>query len=97
MNEESSKVEKSAKWIPPNAGKGRVKGVPNKVTNDVRQMLLASLNAVGGQQYLEEQATANPKAYLSLISKVIPQEVKSQITGSDGGPIQHSVKVRFHD
>lgn len=94
---EDSKIEKTAKWIPPNAGKGRQKGVPNKVTNDVRQMLLASLNNVGGQAYLEEQAIANPKAYLSLISKVIPQEVKSQITGADGGPVQHAVKVKFGD
>jgi len=80
-----------------NAGMGHPKGVPNKTTNDVRQMLLASLNNVGGQDYLEEQARANPKAYLSLISKVIPTEVRNQFTGADGGPIQHAVKVKFGD
>jgi hypothetical protein len=94
---EDSKVEASAVRKPPNAGKGRVKGVPNKTTADVRNMLIASLDAVGGQAYLEKQAIDNPKAYLSLVSKVIPSEVKSQVTGSDGGPIQHAVKVKFGD
>jgi len=92
-----SKVEASAVRKPPNAGKGRVKGVPNKTTADVRNMLIASLDAVGGQAYLEKQAIDNPKAYLSLVSKVIPSEVKSQVTGSDGGPIQHAVRVKFGD
>ena len=94
---EDSKVEGSAVRRPPNAGKGRVKGVPNKTTADVRNMLIASLDAVGGQAYLEKQAIDNPKAYLSLVSKVIPSEVKSQVTGSDGGPIQHAVRVKFGD
>jgi len=76
-------------------GPGRPKGMPNKTTVDVRNMLIASLDAVGGQEYLQRQAIENPKAYLSLVAKVIPSEVKSQITGADGGPVQHAVKVKF--
>lgn len=45
---------------------GSRKGIPNKITADVRAMILAALDRVGGQDYLAEQATANPKAFMSL-------------------------------
>ena len=38
-------------------------------------MLLASLDAVGGQSYFMRQAEENPNAYMSLIGKIIPAEV----------------------
>jgi hypothetical protein len=51
-------------------------------------MLKASLDKVGGQRYFERQAMDNPIAYMGLIGKIIPQEVRQEITGKDGGPIQ---------
>jgi hypothetical protein len=36
---------------------------------------------------LEKQADANPTAFLALVSKVLPM----QITGKDGGPIEHRI------
>ena len=78
-----------------NRGRGRPKGAPNKSTAAIKDMLLASLDAVGGQSYFMRQAKENPNAYMSLIGKIIPAEVKNQITGADGGPVQHSVKVSF--
>lgn len=80
-----------------NRGRGRPKGAPNKSTAAIKDMLLASLDAVGGQQYFMEQAKENPSAYMTLIGKIIPAEVKSQITGADGGPVQHAIKVKFGD
>ena len=80
-----------------NRGRGRPKGAPNKNTQAIKDMLLASLDAVGGQSYFMRQAEENPNAYMSLIGKIIPAEVKNQITGADGGPVQHSVKVSFGD
>jgi len=35
-----------------NAGKGRPKGVPNKVTADVKAMILTALDKAGGAKYL---------------------------------------------
>jgi hypothetical protein len=35
-----------------NAGKGRPKGSPNKVTADVKAMVLAALDQAGGVKYL---------------------------------------------
>lgn len=57
---------------PPNAGKGRVKGVPNKVTKALKAMILGALDDAGGQQYLATQATANPAAFMTLVGKVLP-------------------------
>lgn len=78
-----------------NKGRGRPKGSPNKNTQAIKDMLLASLDAVGGQAYFEQQALENPTAYMSLVGKIIPAEVKKEITGADGGPINHSIKIAF--
>lgn len=80
-----------------NRGRGRPKGAPNKNTQAIKDMLLASLDNVGGQAYFQQQAIENPNAYMALIGKIIPAEVKKEITGADGGPIQHAIKVKFGD
>ena len=54
---------------------GRVKGTPNKLNSDVREMIKAALDKKGGQVWLEAQMDANPVAFMSLISKIIPAEV----------------------
>lgn len=71
-----------AKKMPPNAGKGRPRGVPNKVNGDVKAMVLGALEQVGGQQYLAEQAEANPTAFMSLVGKVLPREMKAEVSGA---------------
>lgn len=76
---------------PPNAGKGRKKGVPNKVTAAVKDMVLQALGNAGGVQYLEQQAKDNPTAFLTLVGKVIPL----QVSGEGGGPL--AVRVIFED
>jgi hypothetical protein len=81
----ASKVVKSA-VRPPNAGKGRVKGVPNKVTKAVKEMVIAALEQAGGIDYLVEQSAKNPTAFMSLVGKVLPL----QLTGEDGGPVKVS-------
>jgi hypothetical protein len=58
---------------------GREKGTPNKITADVRAMVLAALDRAGGEDYLLEQARDNPKAFLSLVGRILP----TQITGKD--------------
>lgn len=60
---------------PPNAGKGRKKGVPNKVTADLRAMILGALDAVGGQEYLQSQARENPQAFLTLVGRTLPKDI----------------------
>lgn len=79
-----SKLVGSAKRRPPNAGKGRKKGVPNKFTGALKDMILAALDSAGGVKYLETQANNNPTAFMGLVGKVLPL----QVTGEGGSPIQ---------
>jgi len=62
-----------------NAGKGRRKGVPNKTTGAVKQMVLTALKR-GGVQYLEEQAHKNP--FMSLLGKILPRRASKSGTRS---------------
>lgn len=55
---------------------GRKAGTPNKITTDLREMVLGALAKAGGQKYLETQATVNPVAFLSMLGKCLPKEVK---------------------
>lgn len=61
---------------------GRKKGTPNKLSSDVKAMILGALNDNGGQNYLAEQARENPNAFMQLVGKVLPMTVQG--SGDDG-------------
>lgn len=61
--------------MPPGAGSGRVKGVPNKTTAALKDMILKALDQAGGVKYLTDQATKNPVAFMGLIGKVLPLQI----------------------
>jgi hypothetical protein len=63
---------------------GRQRGTPNKLTGDVRAMILGALEDAGGRAYLTHQAHQNPTAFLSLIGKVLPL----QVAGDNSGRLQ---------
>lgn len=72
-----SKVPKSAaKRRPPG---GSRKGRPNRVTKALKEMILGALDDAGGQAYLKKQADANPAAFMALVGKVLPAELKAEI------------------
>jgi hypothetical protein len=56
---------------------GRVKGTPNKVSSDVKGMILGALHDVGGSDYLRRQAEENPVAFMTLVGKVLPTTLSS--------------------
>lgn len=70
---------RSARKVGGNAGKGRVKGVPNKTTADVRAMIIGALHDRGGQAWLAKQADQNPTAFMSLLKSVIPAVVQATV------------------
>lgn len=81
------------KRIPPAAGKGRAKGIPNKNTTALKDMILQALDGAGGVEYLQERAQ-DPKtaaAFLGLVGKVLPMAV----TGPDGGAIQTVTRIEL--
>ena len=80
---------------PPSSG--RKPGVPNKNTQELRNLILEALHdgPNGGLAYLVAQRDSNPTAFMALIGKVLPMAV----TGADGqGPLViEIVKFRSED
>ena len=98
----SSKVETSAVRRPPNAGKGRKKGVPNKTTATMKQAIAAVYVALqkdhaadnglpGDHEHFTQWAKDNATEFYKIAAKLLPL----QITGDEGGPIQAAVSVAF--
>lgn len=50
-------------------------GKPNKLTADVKAMILRALDGAGGVAYLQRQAEENPGAFMTLLGKVLPLQV----------------------
>lgn len=63
---------------------GRKKGTPNKVTTELKEMILQALQNKGGVKYLEQQADKSPTAFLALVGKILPL----QVTGENGEAIK---------
>lgn len=74
-------------------GGGRPKGVPNKTTTAIKDMILKALDEAdpeGAVAYLKKQASSNPTAFLTLVGKVIPL----QVAGSgDNGEHVHRIEL----
>lgn len=77
---DDSKIERSSvKRRPPNAGMGRKRGSKNRIPASVKEMLLQSLRNIGGVEYLERQAVENPAAFMALLGKLIPSELRADV------------------
>jgi hypothetical protein len=75
---------------------GRQPGSTNKVSGDLKHMILGALAGAGGEAYLQRQADENPGAFLTLIGKVLP----TTLTGEGGGALRIEVVTgvaRAHD
>lgn len=87
--------------LPPNAGKGRPKGSPNKTTTALKEAILKAAEKVGHdgqgkgglQGYLQRVAEQDVKAFAGLLGKVLPL----QVTGEGGGPVQMRATVDVAD
>jgi hypothetical protein len=53
--------------------------VPNKIAGELREMILGALGDAGGRQYLREQATKNPTAFMTLLGKVLPTTLAGSV------------------
>lgn len=70
--------------LPPNAGKGRVKGVPNKVTRTVREAFEQVFIALQEHDTasLLEWSKREPEKFYQLAARLIPAEMNIGLTNS---------------
>jgi hypothetical protein len=82
--DDSTVPESADKRQPPG---GSRKGIPNKITKELKEMILGALDAAGGVDYLTERASdpRTASAFLTLVGKVLPLTVNG--TGKDGAII----------
>lgn len=82
----SKQVKTAAK--PPAAGKGRVKGTPNKTTALLKDAIIRAAEAAGEDKqgkgglvgYCTYLATEEPKAFAQLLGKVLPMQIAGDLT-----------------
>ena len=60
---------------PPRAGMGRPPGSVNKTTATLKEALQASFDELGGARWLVELAKSEPRAYASLLAKLLPSQL----------------------
>ena len=71
------------------AGAGRPKGAKGKIPMALKEAILASLDELGGKEYLKTLAIENSSAYAGLIGKVLPTTL---VPDSNGGVM---TKIEF--
>lgn len=71
-------------------GPGRPKGTPNKVNQELKEMILQALDKAGGVQYLKDRAIDTPGPFLALVGKVLPMTVQG--TGENGAHVVEIVR-----
>lgn len=76
---------------------GRQKGTPNKITTDLRTMILDVVDKLGGAERLQEWATSSPAAeqafWTQVVPKVLPKDIN--VGGQPGNPLNLGIKVTF--
>lgn len=60
---------------------GRKKGVPNKITADLRSAIQGAFTEVGGQSYLQKVATEDPRTFCKLLGMTLPKDVNLNAVG----------------
>ena len=53
---------------------GRKKGTPNKTTQDMKSAILEAFERAGGADYLTMLAKDEPRTFVTLLAKVLPNE-----------------------
>ena len=63
---------------------GRRKGSKNRTTVLLKEAIEESFANVGGAEYLTQMATIEPRAYLTLLAKILPAKIEADINVFQG-------------
>lgn len=64
---------------PPRRKTGRPKGCKNKITRQLKEIVLEALDQAGGADYLVRVAKANPAVFCQLLQKIIPTDITAVV------------------
>ena len=78
-----NRTKHMAKHVLTEAGPGRPKGIPNKITLSVKEAIEKAFEKLGGQEYLVHVGQTDPRTFCALLSKLLP----TKIANADGSPI----------
>lgn len=71
---------------------GRQRGVPNKLTGDVKEAIAAAFAEVGAKDYLVKLAESDPRTFCALVGKLVPTTVSGD---PEGTPIKQVVEFAW--
>ncbi len=57
----------------------RTKGAIGKLNRDMKDVIHLAFRRAGGVSYLVRQAEAEPKAFMGLLAKIVPAEVRLDV------------------
>ena len=83
MEDRIPKIGQSTGKRAGNRGMGRPKGSVNKTTKTLKEALLNSFETLGSEKWLVSLAESDPKAYASLLGRLVPSEVKAEVSSPD--------------
>jgi len=67
---------------------GRQAGTPNKIPKALKEMILEALDGAGGVSYLQQQAEKSPGAFLTLVGKILPKDVRAEVKPGENLALQ---------
>jgi len=83
---------------------GAPKLANRKGTSELRKLIIGALHMAGGVDYLHRQAERNPVAFLGLLGKILPSELRVEADAKGDGPVTISVswlegsdRLSYHD
>lgn len=76
-------------------GPGRKKGIPNRQTTAAKDAIVLAAQGLGGVDRLIQWAKEDPLNERSFWASIYPKLIPVQVTGENGGPIEHGVTLNI--
>lgn len=78
---------------PPNAGKGRTPGIPNKTTRAAKEAIAAAAEGLGGVDRLIEWAKEDPLNERTFWGTIYPKLIPVTLAGDTENPVVARIEL----